>query len=125
MLDQTSNRAHFRRTSRLNEDSNSNLIFLGLSTSDDYHQRPLSILKHRSLTTTADLQIAKGNDSSRSISDSTRLESSKLIDQAVRRFNQIESILSTQRKQSHTKCLPTNNGTHMKSTRLIANQTQS
>lgn len=97
-------------------------FFLGLSTGDDHH---VSILKTRTVTTTADLQIAQENNSSRSISNSTRLESLKLIDQAFQRFNHIESTLSTQRKQSHSKCLPSNNGTHMKSTRLIANQTQS
>ena len=96
---------------------------LGLSIADE--NNTLSNLKKRTLTTTADLQISKGNDSSRAISDPTRLESLKLIHGALRGFSNIESTLSTLRKQSHGKCLPTSNGKHMKSNRLIAHQTQS
>lgn len=90
----------------------------------DENNSPSSV-KRRTLTTTADLQIFKGNDPSRPLSKPTRLESLKLIQGALRGCSDIELTLSTQRQQSHGKCLPTNSGKQMKSNRLIAHQTQS
>jgi hypothetical protein len=60
------------------------------STADSMHNIPSSI----------DSQLSKVHDFSQPISNSTRLESLKLITEAFRRFSTIESTLSAQRKQS-------------------------
>jgi len=52
------------------------------------------------VSTSSDTQSPKGNDFYQPLSNSTRLQSLKLINDALRRFNAIESNLSTQRKRS-------------------------
>jgi hypothetical protein len=99
-----------------------NKYFLGLSNGD--YQTNHSIAKQR--TPTVDLQISNGNEP---VSNSTRLESLKLITEAFRRFANIETTLSTQRKQSQTvtraRFSSGTNGNHTKTNECILNQTQS
>jgi hypothetical protein len=93
---------------------------LGLSNGD--YQNNSSISKQR----TGDLLISNGNDSSQPLSNSTRLESLKLITEAFRRFTTIETTLSKQRKQSQrARFNPGTNGNYTKTNECILNQTQS
>ncbi|CAF2009990.1 unnamed protein product [Rotaria magnacalcarata] len=83
---------------------------LTLSSLPHDQQNNLSTPKPPILSTTTDLnhiiststdpQLIKGNDYYQPLSNSTRLESLKLINEALRRFTALESTLLTQRKQS-------------------------
>jgi hypothetical protein len=76
-----------------------------------------------------DLPISNNSEPNQPLSNSTRLESLKLITEAFRRFTNIESTLSTQRKQSQTitrvRFNPGTNGNYPKTNECILNQTQS
>lgn len=52
------------------------------------------------VTTPSDSQLLMSNDYYRPLSNPTRLESLKLINEALRRFTALETTLLTQRKQS-------------------------
>lgn len=102
------------------------LVFIDLSNGESNLSTSVtnpSIYKARTLTTT-DVQL----------SNTTRLESLKLINEAFRRFSNIESTLSTQRKQSQTSSSITSNrsrynsstsSNYNKPNELILNSTQS
>lgn len=82
--------------------------------------------KMRTYTTTADLQISKGLEFSHPLSNSTRLESLKLINEAFRRFANIETTLTNQRK--HSQMTTSNRSRYNSTTKtndLLLNTTQS
>jgi hypothetical protein len=87
---------------------------LSSSSLNDY-KNSLSSPKNKT-TTPVDLQL----------SNTTRLESLKLINEAFRRFTNLESTLSTQRKQSQTtSTINSNRSKYNKNNKLIINETQS
>ncbi|CAF1031017.1 unnamed protein product [Adineta ricciae] len=67
------------------------------------HPRPKITIPqdlNRTSSISSDIQSPKGHDSYQAISNPTRLQSLKLINEAFRRFSSIESTLSVQRKRS-------------------------
>ncbi|CAF3980576.1 unnamed protein product [Rotaria sp. Silwood1] len=54
----------------------------------------------RTFSMSNDSQLIRGNDFYQPLSNSTRLESLKLINEAFQRFTKLESTLLAQRKQS-------------------------
>ncbi|CAF0738270.1 unnamed protein product [Rotaria sordida] len=95
--------------STITRDSNIQQDLLNVNLLDD--QKPdLSTSKpplisittdlNRTISTSIDSQLIKGNDFYQPVSNSTRLESLKLIGEAFRRFTTLESTLLAQRKQS-------------------------
>ncbi|CAF0772442.1 unnamed protein product [Adineta steineri] len=85
------------------------------------HKPSISTDFIRSDSISSDVQSPKGTDFYQPISNTTRLQSLKLINEAFRRFSTIESTLSTQRKRSQMTTSITANRSRFNSTASTSN----